>query len=274
MIKPEDYIEPACPFCTDAYKKEKPVHPLPVDRIMKRLDEFFETNDTSGAKRHLEYWLGESLREGDMRGRLSLLNEYMGLMRKTGKKEEAVSAAKEACELTESLKLDGTVTHGTTLLNAATVYKHFGFDEIALKTYLSAQEILEKAKSTPPSLLAGLYNNMAIAYTSQKQYEHAKEKYKAALALIEHTEDGTPDAAITYLNMADLIYASKGAEVGEAEISRYLDKAEFLLDSIKDRKDGYYAFVCEKCSSVFGFYGRFIYAADLKKRSEKIYERA
>ena len=40
-----------------------------------------------------------------------------------------------------------------------------------------------------------------------------------------------------------------------------------------EKRDGYYAFVCEKCASVFGYYGRFFYEKELTERARRIYER-
>ena len=53
----------------------------------------------------------------------------------------------------------------------------------------------------------------------------------------------------------------------------FFKKAEALLEN-HQKRDGYYAFVCEKCASVFGYYGHFFYADELKKRAGRIYERA
>ena len=39
-------------------------------------------------------------------------------------------------------------------------------------------------------------------------------------------------------------------------------------------KDGYYAFVCEKCADTFAYYGYFGYSEELMQRAKKIYERA
>ena len=88
------------------------------------------------------------------------------------------------------------------------------------------------------------------------------------------TENGECDAAITYLNLADLTAAEKGAEEGEKEIEEYLDRAEALLEARKYESEGYYAFVCDKCAPVFTHYGRFFYGKELKARAEEIYERS
>ncbi len=273
ILKPEDYIEPACPFCTDAYKTEKPRENVPVDRVLSRLDALLSKNDMEGASRHLTYWLDECRRVGDMRARLTLLDEQMGLMRKMGKDEAATVAATEAISLVSELKQENTQCHGTVLLNAATVNKAFGRNREAIELYEKSRSILE-ALPTPPSLLAGLYNNAATAYTSEKDYKKARELFDKALSIMLETENGECDAAITCLNLADLTAAEKGAEDGEKEIEEYLDKAEELLEARKYASEGYYAFVCEKCAPVFMHYGRFFYSKELKTRAEDIYERS
>ena len=64
--------------------------------------------------------------------------------------------------------------------------------------------------------------------------------------------------AITYLNMASACEAELGLLDADEKIQSYMDMAESLLEGYTDR-GGYYAFVCEKCASVFGYYGRFVY---------------
>ena len=83
--------------------------------------------------------------------------------------------------------------------------------------------------------------------------------------------NGALEVAITYLNMASAAEAELGLLDADAIIQEYLDKAEKLLEDHSNR-DGYYAFVCEKCASVFGYYGRFIYESELKDRARRIYE--
>lgn len=273
ILKPEDYVEPACPFCTDAYKTEKPRENVPVDRVLSRFDAHLSKNDTDGASRHLNYWLEECDRVGDLRARLTLLDEKMGLMRKMGNDAEASAAANEAISLIPLLKQENTQCHGTVLLNAATVNKAFGRNRAAIELYEKSRLILESLP-TPPSLLAGLYNNAATAYTSENDYKKARMLFEKALNIMLATENGECDAAITCLNLADLTAAEKGAEDGEKEIEKYLDKAEALLEARRYESEGYYAFVCEKCAPVFLHYGRFLYAKELKTRSEDIYERA
>ena len=77
--------------------------------------------------------------------------------------------------------------------------------------------------------------------------------------------------AITYLNIASAKEAELGLEMADEQIQKNLDTARTLLDNYEQR-NGYYAFVCEKCASVFGYYGHFIYEEELKDRARRIYE--
>ena len=61
-------------------------------------------------------------------------------------------------------------------------------------------------------------------------------------------------------------------EEGEEKIAGLLDQAQALLDTPSVPRDGYYAFVCEKCAPAFGYYGYFLAEQDLMKRAEEIYK--
>ena len=98
--------------------------------------------------------------------------------------------------------------------------------------------------------------------------------FRKAIAVMEKQEHGEPEQAITWLNMADAAEAALGAESAEGEVEEYLERAEALLDTESLPRNGYYAFVCEKCAPVFGHYGWFMAEAELKRRAEEINDRA
>ncbi len=91
---------------------------------------------------------------------------------------------------------------------------------------------------------------------------------------LEKQENGALEVAITCLNLADLIAAELGLENGAEQIEKQLQKAEKLLYTENLTRDGYYAFVCEKCAPVFGYYGYFLTEQELYRRAKDIYERA
>ena len=97
-----------------------------------------------------------------MVGKLTVLNEQIGLYRKMNREPEGLQAIKEALALADTLQMENTVTLGTTLINAATGYKAFGMAETALPLYQKAKEIYEAVLSPTDTRLGGLYNNMAV----------------------------------------------------------------------------------------------------------------
>lgn len=272
-LKREDYAEPSCPFCTDGLDGKKTVHPIDVCRMTEKLNAYLDRNNYDAAERHLQYWLAEAQNGNDERGALSVRNEQMGLYRKRGKREEALNAVRQALSLLRALQFEGTLTAGTTYVNAATVYKAFGMAKDALPLYRAAQEIYEKSLREDDARLGGLYNNMALALADEKQFREAEACYRKALTVMAQVEHGEAEAAITYLNMADLAAEELGLLASEEIVSAYLDKAEALLQTPTLPRNGYYAFVCEKCAPTFDYFGRFAYARELKERSEEIYAR-
>ena len=119
----------------------------------------------------------------------------------------------------------------------------------------------------------GLYNNMALALVDLKRFDKAYELYDKAISVMSNNVDGDLEVAITYLNIASAKETELGAEESEYIVRDYLEKAIEILDS-HENKDGYYAFVCEKCSSVFGYFGYFLYKKELEERVRNIYERS
>ena len=95
-----------------------------------------------------------------------------------------------------------------------------------------------------------------------------------------HVENGELEQAITYLNMADAVEAQARVmpqddeSATEDEIERLLDTAFDLLDTPTLPRDGYYAFVCEKCAPAFGHHGYFLADEDLRTRANDIYAKA
>ena len=263
-LKPEDYLEPTCIFCTPEDAK---VTPVDLRRCLTRLDEHLGRNDYAAAERHLDYWKQEAFAGNDWRGMLTIENERMGLFRKMGKKAEAMAAVESALELIDRAGLQDTVTAGTTWLNIGTVYKNFNESEKALPWYEKSRAVYERE-------LPGEYNNMALALADLGRWAEAKSLYEAALRIMAGQEHGALEMAVTELNLAGLAEARDGLLEAEAEIDRRLDRAWDLLHRPELPRNGYYAFVCDKCSSTFGYYGRFMDARELKQTAEEIYERA
>lgn len=244
-----------------------------TERILNKLDEYLSKNDYTSAEKHLLFWLSEAENNNDNKIVLLVCNELMGLYRKLGKRDDALIFAERALNQTVVMNIEKNIGAATTYINTATVYKAFGMAEKSIPLFHKAKAIYEKTLSPTDGRLGGLYNNMGLAFVDLKRFEEAKDCYKKALKVMQSIADGEPEQAITYLNMASAAEAEYGLENATEYISEYLEKAMTLLDGSQNKTSGNYAFVCEKCASVFGYYGYFYYESELKERSRRIYER-
>lgn len=247
---------------------------LSADRILSRLDALLQKNDYQAAKQHLLYWLDQAKNANDNKIILLLNNELMGLCRKLCDKEQALFYANEALKTVDIMNIQTNVGAATTYLNGATVFKAFSLPDDSILLFEKARKIYEANLSKKDPRLAGLYNNMALTLVDLGRFDEANDLYKKALLVLDGDEHNKPEMAITYLNIATAAEAQLGLEVADQIIAEYLQLAATTLDECKYRTDGNYAFVCEKCSSVFGYYGYFDYENQLKERYRRIYEGA
>lgn len=268
FLSKEDYEEPRCPL-----SRPSSVEPIPIRRVIEKLDEHLSRNDYDTARRHLEYWLAEAKAGNDESGQLTVMNELIGLLRKTGKKEECLNMVEATVAFVEASGMEGTITMGTTLINAATAYKAFGKASDALPLFMRAREIYEKNISGADNRLGGLYNNMALTVMELGDYKAARELFHKALEVMIEVDGGEPEVAVTYCNLADLAAADPEVEDKGREIYECLDTAKAFLDTDGLPRDGNYAFVCEKCAPTFGYYGHTDTERELTRRSKEIYER-
>ena len=263
----EDYEEAACPLDMRD-PKSRPAMTVPQQRISVKLDEHMEAKDFAGAERHLLYWLEEARLGGDLRGTFMIYNEMMGMYRKTGAREKALDSAEKAIALLPELGYASSASGGTCLVNAATVCAAFDLPERSLELFTRARAIYESQLSPGDDRLGGLYNNMALTLTALGRFAEAHELFAKALSVMRGAKNGELECAITWLNMADALEAELGPEAAEARINDYLERAEALLDTPTLPRDGYDAFVCEKCAPVFERYGWFLTAQRLNARAE------
>lgn len=243
---------------------------ISVERILSKLDEYLNKNDYVSAERHLRYWLAEAVGGCDVRTELLIRNELMGLMRKLSRRDDALECVDAALSLIEREGIGEQVGAATSFLNSATVYKAFGEAEKGMSLFERARAIYERELDARDSRLGGLYNNMALALVDLSRFDEARELYSRAIEIMM-ANGGELEVAITYLNMASAAESELGLLDADETICELLDKARELLENATER-DGYYAFVCVKCASVFDYYGQFLYAGELEARARRIYE--
>ena len=272
-LRAEDYAEPRCLLCDEPHgATPKPKH-IPQQRVLAKFDEYMSRNDPVGAERHMLYWLEEARLGGDLQGQFQIWNELMGLYRKTAQKEKAFQAMDAALLLARELGIGEQVGGATAFLNAATVCNAFDRAQQSLPLFERARSVYEKNLPPDDPRMGGLYNNMALTLVSLGRYDEADALFRRALDVMAQAPNGALERAITYLNMADAAFAQFG-DAADDTVNDRLETALGLLEDGTLPRNGYYAFVCEKCAPTFIYYGWKAYGEELQERAREIYERA
>ena len=219
----------------------------------------------------------------------------------------AVDDEEEMLELVKELGLQGSEAHGTTLLNAATAYRAAGMCEKAIAMYRAAEQIF-KNLGIQDERLAGLYNNMSMAFQQKEDYGTAESCLLQALAIVRNLPDHKVEEATTYANLASVCYEreefAQGIEYVQRAIERFeeceekdahycgalallaqghyeqgeLEKAisaytEALREILAHfGKNESYAMTCENCAIVLSKAGFAKEAEYLKKEAKETYE--
>ncbi|MBR6396346.1 MAG: tetratricopeptide repeat protein [Lachnospiraceae bacterium] len=267
----EDYKERKC-LIIDPNTGMGRMQQVDLARVTGKLDEYLAVQDFAGAERHLLYWLSEAKSIRDKRGEFSIRNEMMGYYRKQGMKDKALESASEALKLIDELGIDGTLSAGTCYINTGTVYDSFGMPDKAYYWFEKALSIYKDNGNADLYKLGGLFNNMALSLMDMQRYSEAREMYIQAIDTMKRVENGELEQAITYLNMADAAALEKGLDNAQQEIDGYLERAYSLIKSENLPRNGYYAFVCEKCAPGFYCYGHDKEGEEIETLSETIYK--
>ena len=268
-LRAEDYAEPRCLLCDEPHGAKPKPKRIPWQRVREKFDACTARNDYAAAERHMLYWLEEARLGGDLQGQFQIHNELMGLYRKTAQEEKAFASMDAALALTREMQIEDRTGAATAYLNAATVCNAFRQPERSLPLFVRAREIYEVELKPDDPRMGGLYNNMALTLAALGRYDEANALYRRALDVMATAPNGALEQAITYLNMADAAYA----QYGDAQTDSFLETALTLLEDESLPRNGYYAFVCEKCAPTFIDYGWTAYGKELQERAREIYER-
>lgn len=235
-------------------------------------------------------------------------NEEVGYYRSISDYEKSIKIAKEMLELIEELGLAESEEHGTTLLNAATAYRAAGLCNRAILLYREAERIFEKL-GVQDDRLAGLYNNMSMAFQQEKEYEEAMQCLLQALEIIRELPNRKAEEATTYANLASVCYEkkefSKGVRYVELAVERFRECEEqdahycgalallaqgyylqgeyekaiaSYTEALRENlscfgKNESYAVTCENCAVVLRESGFTKEAAYLEREAKETYER-
>lgn len=208
---------------------------FPMQEFMQGLDKIYQSGDIKQA----EPYLLEGIRLTENTNRdaaLVLLNELIGYYRVMSRHEEGAQCAARALELIRQTGMQGTVNHGTTLLNAATGFRAAGNYEQAETCYQQAQKIFENELNGPDYRLASLHNNMALLYAQTGRLEQAHDHMLEALKITRQLPDMETELATTYTNLGNICFGMNRADQG----TEYMQKAVALFEQNTDHPDPHY----------------------------------
>lgn len=188
---------------------------MDTQQMFQELDRLYAQGKLDEAEEKMMGWMKEGLDSGNKSLCLMMCNEMEGLYRNTGRVAQAVDMADMALSLIAGMGLDGSIHHGTTLLNAATARRMAGDVEKALSQYREAEAIFKNLGKTDGYEMASLYNNISQIY--QEQEEHEK-----ALELIKKMENSEAEVATTHVNRALSLMALGRLDEADEELKESL----------------------------------------------------
>lgn len=243
---------------------------IDTKRFLERLDSCFDRNDMRSARECISFWENEARQAGDERALLTVLNEAVGVYRRTQKKGKAINAMQEALDLVEKLGLSDTLSGSTVYINAATTLSFLGEEEKSLALYDKAARCYIANGKTQTYEYATLLNNKAGALNALKRYDAAESCWKEAVEILKAEGRHDGEIAISLVMLAHLKYDRDDTAFDATE--KLLDEAWDFLNSDRLIRDGNYAYVLRKCAPSFDYFQRPIEAQALRDVAKEIYE--
>ena len=195
---------------------------MDTQQMFQELDRLYAQGKLDEAEEKMMGWMKEGLDSGNKSLCLMMCNEMEGLYRNTGRVAQAVDMADMALSLIAGMGLDGSIHHGTTLLNAATARRMAGDVEKALSQYREAEAIFKNLGKTDGYEMASLYNNISQIYQEQEEHEKALESLDKALELIKNMENSEAEVATTHVNRALSLMALGRLDEADEELKESL----------------------------------------------------
>ena len=217
-----------------------------MDNLTEQIDRLFAENKGAEAEKLLEQALAEAYEKQYFLDAVPILNELIGYCRETSQVERSYRYAEEVQEILQNLGLEGTLHHGTTVLNIANAYRAGGRLEDSLEKYGQVATIYEELLQEDDMLWASLHNNISLLYQEMGRFDLAKEALLKALEIVVKKKDTIFEQAVTYTNLANTCLQLKQDE----EAKQYFTGAILLFEKY-DIKDTHY---CAALSSLGTYY--------------------
>ena len=248
---------------------------IDIERFLKKLDNYFSTNDLSNACDCIDFWEKEARNAGDDRALLTILNERLGLSRRVNDSEKGLLAIEECKSLIEKLNLTNSISAATIYINAATTSSHFGKDNEGLLLYEKAKNCYIDKGQTNTYEYATLLNNSAGVLSKLKKYDDSEKNYLEAIDILKRLGNRDGEIALSLVMLAHITFDRSDAPDDSVyeKVENLLDESIKYLKSDKIVRDGNFAFILDKCAPSFDYFKRPGQAKAMRKLAKEIYSK-
>ena len=236
---------------------------MDMNKFFYELDQLLAEKQFEEAEEYMKNALAKSREECDAGATISICNELGGYYRAVSRYAEGIPLYEEALELIYQLGLNGTVHHGTTLVNYATTVTLIGDAQKALDLDTAAATIFAQAGNEMSYTLATLYNNMSFLCMDLGHYDEAETSLNDALYILNTLDDTEIDVAVTYSNLAGVYIAMEKLDEAKVAVKKALDI--FITESGRD--DVHYAGAVNTLGEIYFREGNFEKATALFKEA-------
>ena len=225
-----------------------------IKRFIGTIDRLFASNDLAAAERLIDTWKAEADALGDDRGKLSIVNEELGLTRRTGNRQKALEAVETADALIKKLSLAENTSGATIYVNLATTLKAFGEAEKALDYYAAAESVYFSLNMDESFEYASLLNNRATAFSELGRFDEAENDFLISIDILKKLETHDGEIAVALINLAHAVYDRNEKDTDRVE--KLLDECWEYLNSPRQVRDANYAFILTKCAPSLKYFNR------------------
>ena len=206
-----------------------------LNKVFEQLDDMMRRSDIDNVIPYLEEQCKQAEAEGDGGSLLSILNELVGFCRETCQYEKAMEYAAAALQVIDSIGLNDTVHHATTLLNIANCLRAAGKLTDSLNTYHKVEAMYHRMLPDNDFGFASLYNNESLLYQELNDFESAYESLKKALSIVLEYPDKEWELAVTYANLANTCLQIDMSKLSDDNSNGVDDLNETLIEEYADK---------------------------------------
>lgn len=219
---------------------------MDINYIFSHVDNLFSQKKADEAEQFLRKCLSDAENEGDLSAVITLCSELGGLYRALGRYDEGSLLYEKSLSAIDSMGLNNTEHHATTLVNYGTNFAVSGNPSKAIEIFGKAADIFENLGFAVDYRVATLHNNMSILCQDTGEFEAALSHLDKALTILKQLSDSEIEIAVTHTNMAQ-IYLQWG-KVGEAEAA--VLQALQLFDEAGGDQDVHYSGALETLGQI------------------------